>query len=167
MRLYPISKKVGVIDNNAKANLQELIQKMESKQKHVISPNGCGFTTTYTTGGILKNNKNGVFGGNVCGVNENTSHIVFNDKRYIIDNRTGEVMPEETTLKNVVMISSKKLISGISDVINKVKEHFDNSEIVEQYSCSICGLTKKGVERFNEVQKKVLAEMKKDNKQEL
>lgn len=155
MRLYPVNKKIGVLDSSARENLQTLIQKMESKANTVVNPGGCTCTLNYTTGGILKENGNAVYGGKVCGIVSDTSTVVLNDKHYVINNATGEVVPEKTTLKNCVILSSKKLISGISDVINKVKDNFDNSEVVNQYNWSIFAVTKKGAERIKEVQRSV------------
>ncbi len=152
MRVYPISKNIGVLDSSARENLKTLIQKMESKVNTVVSPNGCTCTTTYTTGGILKESSNAVYGGRVCGIPSDTSTVVLKDKRYVINNTTGEVLPEENTWRTCVILSSKKLISGISDVINKVKENFDNSEIVDQYRWSIFAVTKKGAKNIEEAQ---------------
>lgn len=150
MRVYPISKKIGVLDNNTKKNLQDLIRTMEAKAKTEITPNGCGFTRTYTTGGILKESNNALYGGNICGIVNNTSVVDFNNKRYVVDNITGAVTPEETKWNNVLILSSKKLISGISGVINQLKENFDNTEVVKHYKCGIKGFTEKGAKLLQE-----------------
>lgn len=154
MRVFPISKKIGVLDSSARENLKTLIKKMESKANTVVDSGGCTCTLNYTTGGALKENGNAVYGGKVCGIVSDISTVVLNDKRYAINNATGEILPEKNTWKNYVILSTKKLVSGISDVINKVKENFDNPEVVNHYSWSIFAVTEKGAKRIEEAQKK-------------
>lgn len=152
MRVYPISKKIGVLDSSARENLKTLIQKMESKANTVVSPNGCTCTLNYTTGGVLKESSNAVYGGKACGIASDNSTVVLNDKRYVINNETGEILPEKNTWKNFVILSTKKLTSGISDVISKVKDNFDNSDVVNQYRWSIFAVTEKGAKKIEEAQ---------------
>lgn len=152
MRVYPISKKIGVLDNGARENLQVLIKKMESKANTVVNPNGLTCTLNYTTGGALKENGNAVYGGKVCGIVSDASTVVLNNKRYVVSNTTGEILPEKTTWKNCVILSTKKIISGISNVINKVKENFENPEVVNQSSLAIFAVTEKGAKKIEEAQ---------------
>lgn len=127
---------------------------MDSKTTQTISPNGCRFTTTYTTGGILKESKNAVYSGSGS-IQKTTSTISLNNKRYEVNNITGEVTPEEFSWRNFLFGTSKKLIKAISETINKVKENFENPEIVEQYQWGISGVTSKGAKQIEQAQRKI------------
>lgn len=147
-------KAARIISPETKKNLYSLLETMDKKTKTTISPNGCGFERRYTTGGILKGSENGVFGGGLLKPDnfpaEGTSVVRLNDKEYEIDNLTGHVIQRGFSLFEV----SKKTLKAISDLINKVKENFENPDVVEQYSWGIAGMTKKGTENFRKAQKK-------------
>lgn len=148
-------KTARIISPVTKKNLYSLLETMDKKTKTTYTPNGCGFTTSYTTGGILKGSKNGVFGGNICPRLENypaagTTIVRLNDKEYTIDNLTSQVKQNGFSLFKV----SKKTLKAISELINKLKENFENPDIVEQHNWGISGFTKKGVERLQANQKK-------------
>ena len=49
---------------------------------------------------------------------------------------------------------SKTVLNSISETINKVQEHFENSKIVEQYSWGTSGFTPKGIAIIDEAIKK-------------
>lgn len=129
----------------------------------MVEPGECSCTITYTTGAVLKENGNAVYGGNVMSIVPDTSTVMLNNKRYLVNNTTGEVLPEKTTLKNSIIFSTKKIVSAVSSVINKTNENFANSDVVEQQSLSIFALTSKGAKKLKEVQQRVLEKLKGNN----
>lgn len=124
---------------------------MQSKSKIEYSKNGCTFTTTYVTGGILKENRNAIYGSSLI---NNTSTARLNNKDYIIDNKTGRVKAKKATIKEKIFGVSKTVLNSISETINKLQKHFENSKIVEQYSWGINGYTPKGSAIIDEAIKK-------------
>lgn len=154
------SRNIGAINSATKANLHSVVKKMRQKTSYIVNEAGTSFTTTYVTGGILRENGNALYdvrvgffrGKKTLG---ELSNVKYNDKRYIIDNSTGKVIPEKSSLKERIFGLSKKTIKNISAIINKVAENFENPQIVEQWSWGICGFTQKGAKILDEASKKV------------
>lgn len=129
------------INNEVKQNLNNLLKQMESKTKFEKFNHDCSFTTTYVTGGILKNNKNAIYGSSLS---RKTSTARLNGKDYTINNETGAIKAEKPSLKEKLLGVSKNTVKIISDTINMVKENFENNEVVQQYSWGVSGFTEKG-----------------------
>lgn len=144
--------KTIAINNDAMQNLHILLKEMKSKTKTRIFGNGCCFATTYCTGGILKDNNNAIYG---SALNNSASTARLNNKDYIIDNITGKVKAEKPSLRERIFGISNKTLNTITETINRVKEHFNNNEIVEQWSWGIQGVTEKGAKRIVEAQTRI------------
>lgn len=149
MKVLQAVKGVGVLNSKTLQTLNSLSKTMDSKTKTTLSSNGCGFTRMFTTGGILKENNNAVYAGQGM-TNETYSTVSINDKRYFIDNETGKIVPEKFSLKGCLCGVSKNLVQTISDTINKIKDNFENPDVVEQYSWGISGVTDKGAQKLKE-----------------
>lgn len=157
MKVFPIRKSFRIISPETKKNLYSLLKTMDTKTETTYTSNGCGFTTRYTTGAILKGSEDGIYGSNnfprlANYPAEGTSLVRLNGKEYMIDNLTGKVKKKNFSLFKV----SKKTIKAISSLINKVQENFERPEIVEQYIWGLSGFTTKGAERIKEAQKKII-----------
>ncbi len=133
---------------------------MNSKTKTTYNLGGNTFTTTYTTGAIIRGSNDGVFGSKLFNSANypagGTSTVRLNDKEYTINNLTGKVVKKGFSLFGV----SKKTINSISNLINKAKENFENSEIIEQYSWGVSGLTGKGNKKFQKILQEAQANIK-------
>lgn len=140
----------NIINAETRKNLYSLLKTMDSKTKTTYYANGCGFNTVYTTGAIIKGSENGVFGGGVLKLanfpKDGTSTVRLNGKEYTIDNLTGKVKQKEFSFIRV----SKKTVKSISNLINKLKENFENPEVVEQYNWGLSGMTEKGSKIWQE-----------------
>ena len=157
MRIF--SRNIGTINSETKANLHSVLKKMRQKTSYVVNETGTSFSTTYVTGGILRENRNALYdirgGFRYKKTLDGFSEVKYDNKRYLIDNSTGKVMPEKFSLKERIFGLSKKTIKNISETINKVAENFENPQIVKQWSWGIDGFTQKGAKILDEASKKV------------
>lgn len=156
MKLFPIFRKHYFLTNETHKNLHNVIEKMDKKTIFTISKNGNAFSAQYVTGGILKENNNALF----SQLSKQSSIVVFNNKRYIINNTTGEIKPENKSILDAIIGIPQKTIKGIGETINKIKDNFENPKVVKQHKWGIDSFTKKGVEILKEAQRKVLAGLK-------
>ena len=106
------SRNISTINSETKANLHSVLKKMQQKTSHVVNETGILFSTTYVTGGILRENRNALYdirgGFRYKKTLDGFSEVKYNNKRYLIDNSTGKFMPEKFSLKERIFGLSKK-----------------------------------------------------------
>lgn len=151
MKIFPIKSQSRVLPTEVKNNLQLVLKNMEEKRYYKLSPEGYSFEQDVISKCVLGEKPLRALKKNML---KSDVEIHHNKRVYDVNPETGEIKCSCNILTRLE--PAKRAIKKVSDIINAVKENFDNPNIVKQTSVRIFGLTDKGAKRIEEAQKTVL-----------
>lgn len=137
--------KIGVLPAEAKENLGTVLQRMKAGREVTRNINGsidCRIVRCElpASGAKLVNDEFFSTG---------KTTVITKNREYEIDNETGNVDVETNPFK-WLFLSSSKVLTKLSEIIETTKNNFDNSNVVQPFRLAIHCFSRERIERLRD-----------------